>query len=417
VPTALLLANLTGMASGVTDRPVGRLRGGPRLRSREPGHRQASWGELFYDLVYVVIVGQIAHTLVEEQTVDAVGRALVLFVIVWWAWANEVLYSTRFDQDTDRARRLLGTAQLIALVLLAAAIARNHSNDFRVIAAAYAIVRTLQVVELWRAGRWVPDARALTEHYTRWHGVAVLLWWVGMPLPTPWCFLLWGAGFAVGVAAVVTGTRYDHEFPPHVAHLPERFGLFVILVLGESFFGLVTGSAALPLTVESTMVVSLAVVMAVAMWWIYFDRLDEEAVRALVEPGMARTRPFIVWFFAHLPLAAGLLAAGAGTELVIHHAESHGEGLSPSAILVGGVALFVLAEAVVCITAVGAGPPELRVTRGVSIRLVAFWLLLPVGAAAVHWSSALLTLALVDVVLVAVVLLDYVFQRRAGLIA
>ena len=165
-------------------------RGGPRLRSREPGHRQASWGELLYDLVYVVIVGQIAHTLVEEQTPGAVGRALVLFVIVWWAWANEVLYSTRLDQDTDRARRLLGTAQLIALVLLAAAIARHHSNDFRVIAAAYAMVRTLQVVELWRGERWVPDARALTEHYTRWHGVAVLLWWVGMPLPTPWCFLL-----------------------------------------------------------------------------------------------------------------------------------------------------------------------------------------------------------------------------------
>jgi low temperature requirement protein LtrA len=403
-------------------RPVGHLpsrrtSGGPRLRSREPGHRQASWGELFYDLVYVVIVGEIAHVLVEDQSVSALLRALVLFVVVWWAWANEVLYSTRFDQDADRARRLLGTAQLVALVLLAAAVARGGSDDYRVIAAAYAMVRTLQVVELWRAGRWVPDARPLTRHYTRWHGVAVLLWWMGMPIPAPWCYLYWGAGFAVGVAAVATGTRFDHEFPPHVAHLPERFGLFVILVLGESFFGLVTGSAALPLTLESTSVVVLAVVMAVAMWWIYFDRLDEEAVRALADPRTARSTPFVTWFFAHLPLTAGLMAAGAGTELVIHDADTHAAGLPPRGILVGGVALFVLAEAIVCITAVGAGPPELRVTRGVAIRFAAFGLLLVCGLGTAVSPPALLTFALVDIVLTGVVLLDYVFQRRAGLIA
>ena len=404
------------MSSGVIHRPRGRTGGGPRLRSRETGHRQASWGELFYDLVYVVTVGQIAHILVEEQTVEAMLQALVLFVIVWWAWANEVLYSTRFDQDTDRARRLLGTAQLIALVLLATAIARDDSNDVRVIAAAYAIVRTLQVVELWRAGRWVPEAGPLVRHYTRWHGAAVLLWWLGMPLPEPWCFVLWTAGFVVGVAAVVTGSRFDREFPPHVAHLPERFGLFVILILGASFFGLVTGSAALPLTVESTAVVVLAVVMAVAMWWIYFDRLDEEAVRALADPATARSRPFVIWFFAHLPLAAGLLAAGAGIEIVLHQAEAHTHHVAPAAVLVGGVTLFVLAEAVVCTTAVGAGPPELRVTRGVAIRIVAGAALLVVAVVTMLWTEPLLTFLLVDVVLGTVVLLDYLFQRRAGLI-
>ena len=98
-----MLASLPVMASGVAHRATRRASGGPRLRSRDRGHWQASWGELFYDLVYVVTVGQIAHILVEEQTVEAVLRALVLFVIVWWAWANEVLYSTRFDQVQRRA--------------------------------------------------------------------------------------------------------------------------------------------------------------------------------------------------------------------------------------------------------------------------------------------------------------------------
>ncbi|MFR9779623.1 low temperature requirement protein A [Micromonospora sp. MS34] len=177
--------------------------GRPTLRTRERGHRQAAWSELFYDLVFVVIVSQIAQSIVDDPGWSSLARAGTWFVIAWWAWVNEVFYTTRFDNDTDRARRFIGTLQLIALTLLAASIARNGSNDVRAIAGAYALVRTVQVVELWRASHYVPEARPLTHYFVRANGAAVVLWWVGVTLPEPWSFWLWGAGLAVGLVAGV----------------------------------------------------------------------------------------------------------------------------------------------------------------------------------------------------------------------
>jgi len=107
----------------------------------------------------------------------------------------------------------------------------------------------------------------------------------------------------------------------------------------------------------------VAVAATVALWWIYFDRIDIEAVEALAKPGVAAQRPFVIWLFAHMPVAFGLALAGAGVDLLLHEQAAHSS--TPSAfIFVGGQVIFVLAEAVICATAVGAGPPQLRLTHG-----------------------------------------------------
>ena len=74
----------------------------------------------------------------------------MLFVPAWWSWVGEVFYTTRFDADNDRAKRLIGTLQLIALTLLAASIARGALTDLRAIAGAYALVRTLPLPQRLR---------------------------------------------------------------------------------------------------------------------------------------------------------------------------------------------------------------------------------------------------------------------------
>jgi low temperature requirement protein LtrA len=155
------------------------------LRTGERGRRQATWFELFYDLAFVVIVGQISHLIVADPGWRAVGQAAVLFVPAWWAWVGEVFYTTRFDADNDRGKRLLGTLQLITLTLLAASISRDGLTDLRAIAGAYALVRTLQIVETWRAGHYIPQARPLTHHFVLGYGLGLGLWWVGVAVPLP----------------------------------------------------------------------------------------------------------------------------------------------------------------------------------------------------------------------------------------
>lgn len=388
--------------------------GRPRLRTGERGHRQATWFELFYDLAFVVIVGQIGLLVVADPTWRGVGQAALLFVPVWWAWVGEVFYTTRFDADSDRAKRLIGTLQLIALTLLAASIARGGLADLRAIAGAYALVRTLQLAEIWRAGRFIPQARPLTRHFLIGYGSGVALWWVGVALPVRWGAWLWGIGLLVEVLTYVRGATFHGRYPPHVSHLPERYGLFTILVLGEIFIGAVAGSATQGAGWDAAVLVAFAVAGAAAMWWIYFDRIDVEAILALSQPGTASQRPFVIWLFAHMPIAFGLALTGAGVDLLLHAKSEHS---APSGlILIAGQVIYVLAEAVVCATAVGAGPPQLRLTHGVAVRIVAAAALVVVAALDWWTHSALLTLALSAAVLWSVVVYDFVRGRRVGVI-
>jgi low temperature requirement protein LtrA len=124
----------------------------------------------------------------------------------------------------------------------------------------------------------------------------------------------------------------------------------------------------------------------------------------------------MVWLFAHLPIAFGLMLAGAGADLLLQEQAAHFH--APGALIyVGGQVIFVLFEAVVCATAVGAGPPQLRVTHGVAARIVAAAVLVTVAVVGWLTSSALLTLGLSAAVLWSVVGFDYVRGRRAGVLA
>ena len=389
--------------------------GHPQLRTGERGHRPATWFELFYDLAFVVIVAEIGNLVVAKPSWRGVGEAVLLFVPAWWSWVGAVFYTTRFDADNDRAKRLIGTLQLVALTLLAVSIARGERIDLRAIAGAYALIRTLQIFEIWRAGHYIAQARPLTRHFVLGDGLGVGLWWVGVALPSPWGAWLWGAGFLVEIATYLRGEHFKRDFPPHVSHLPERYGLFTTLVLGESFVGVVAGSANRPANWSTGLLAALAVAATVAMWFIYFDRIDIEAVTSLTNPDVASRRPFVVWLFAHLPIAFGLMLAGTGAALLLHEQAARFRSVGPL-IYIGGQVIYVLSEGVVCATAVGEGPPQLRLTHGVAVRIVSAAALVPVAVGGWLTSSALLTVALSVAVLWSVVGYDYVRGRRAGVI-
>jgi len=402
---------VTGRGGGVHVGWSGR----PQLRTGERGHRAATWFELFYDLAFVVIVAEIGNLVIAKPDWRGVGESALLFVPAWWAWVGEVFYTTRFDADNDRAKRLIGTLQLIALTLLASSIARGGLTDLRAIAGAYALIRTLQIVEIWRAGYYIAQARQLTRHFVRGYGLGVGLWWVGVALPTHRGAWLWGAGLLVEVLTYLRAERFKRRFPPHVSHLPERYGLFTILVLGESFVGAVAGSATRQANWSTGLLVALAVAATVAMWWIYFDRIDVEAVTALTNPDVATRRPFVLWLFAHLPIAFGLMLAGAGADLLLRESASHNRPAGPL-VYIGGLVIYLLSEAVVCATAVAEGAPQLRLTHGEAARIVAAVALIPVAVVGWRTSSAVVTLGLSVAVLWSVVGYDYVRGRRAGVI-
>ncbi|NND01854.1 MAG: low temperature requirement protein A, partial [Acidimicrobiia bacterium] len=123
----------------------------PRLRTQvEGGHRQATWLELFYDLVFVVAVGQLGHRLLEHHDSAGVWAFIGLFIPLWWTWASATFYADRYDTD-DIGQRVLAVGQMISIMLMAAAIGADDS--LTAFAVAFVLAKSVLMGMYYRAYR------------------------------------------------------------------------------------------------------------------------------------------------------------------------------------------------------------------------------------------------------------------------
>src|SRR5215510_11999061 len=89
-----------------------------RLRSADHG-RKVTWLELFFDLIFVAAVSQVASPLHHDYTWNGLARLTPLFLLIWWAWTGHSVFATRFDTD-DAVQRGLTLLQMFAVAIMAA---------------------------------------------------------------------------------------------------------------------------------------------------------------------------------------------------------------------------------------------------------------------------------------------------------
>src|SRR5512138_1418493 len=152
--------------------------------------RHATWLELFYDLVFVAAISQLATRLGADYSPSGICRFAVLFIPVWWAWAGHTFYLSRFDTE-DLWHRLLTMVQMIAVASLAVHVPDALGSTAIGFALSYAAVRFMLVAEYVRAGRHIPLVRPLTNRYVWGFGGAATIWALSVLVPHPWCFWLW----------------------------------------------------------------------------------------------------------------------------------------------------------------------------------------------------------------------------------
>src|SRR5512138_2626694 len=90
-----------------------------RLRSKAESGRKVTWLELFFDLVFVAAVAQVAAPLRDDFSAAGLVRFTPLFLLIWWAWTGHTVFSTRFDTD-DVVQRGLTLVQMFAVAVMAA---------------------------------------------------------------------------------------------------------------------------------------------------------------------------------------------------------------------------------------------------------------------------------------------------------
>ena len=374
----------------------------PRLRTLEESERTATWLELFYDLAFVAAVAMMGTRLVHDVSWSSIASYLGYFALVWWLWASHTFYADRYDTD-DLIYRLLAGAQMVGVALIAVSVSLGEAGSTVVFALGYTAVRLILLVLYARAHRHVVETRELVRGYLIGFGSASVLWLASIFVPEPYRFWLWAIAFAVDLSTPYVLRRVQAAAPLDVSHLPERFGLFTILVLGESIVAVTVGLSHVSWQLSTTLVGILGLGTATCLWWINFDHLEGSVVR---RRGDRRNWRPTVWIYSHLPLAIGLAMLGVSVEIAIVAADQgHEYHAAERWLLVGSIALALSAMAAIQVASVRSDREELR--RSVIInRLVGIPIVLLIGL--VPGIGAVWTMALVTAVCTGEIIADFV---------
>jgi low temperature requirement protein LtrA len=310
----------------------------PRLRQAADStteERHASWLELFFDLVFVVAIAQLAQQLVRDHSLGGFAIFAGLFLPVFIAWQGFTFYADRFDTD-DVLFRAVMLAAMLAIAALAVQIpdvaAGRQDAGFVV---AYVTLRALLIALYLRARRHVPAARPLIDRYAGGYSLSVAIWLGSLLVDAPARYVLWGIGLAIEYAMPVLAQRLHHRLPVDPAHVPERFALFTIIVLGESVVAVALGTADEHWRLASATTAALGFATAACLWWVYFDR-------GIAGGLSSQTGSMQIFTRIHIPLLAALTAVGAGVHMLIQEAAIGGVQAGAAWALDGGAALYLL---------------------------------------------------------------------------
>jgi low temperature requirement protein LtrA len=316
----------------------------PRALRDRPDERRVTFLELFYDLVYVVLIARLAHGLSEHMGWVALGEFGLLFLLVWWAWLNGSLYHENHGSDDFRARALT-FLQMYAVVAMAIFAHDPLHEGFVGLALSYAAFQLILTYLWWRTGVHDPDHRPLSRPYSAAFLVSTVLFAASALAPAAWrlWLLVTAVIISMGLPAVIMTLRrttaeiqaqieLSSEVTPSMA---ERMGLFTIIVLGEVIAGVISGVAGHHHVSWTLLgIAGFGTAIAIGLWWLYFD------AAAGLTPKRTRVA-FLGWLYFHLLLAMGIAGTGAA---VAHAASQAGEPMAADArwILVTMVGLTLL---------------------------------------------------------------------------
>jgi low temperature requirement protein LtrA len=284
-------------------------------RSPEEQHRPATPLELLFDLVFVVAVArassELHHGIADAHLADALLGYSMVFFGIWWAWMNFTWFASAYDTD-DVVYRLAVFVQLLGALIFAAGVAALFQGDLLIGVIGYVVMRLALVGQWLRAAKSDPEHRPACMRFAI--GVAtVQLGWVALLFASQSLVTVGFLILAMLELAVPVWAEWAAHTTWHPDHISERYGLFTIIVLGESILAgsLAIESAAEAGLISTDLVTTVAggLIIVLAMWWLYFERPFQWQLRSF---SLA-----FIWGYGHLPIWASAAAVGAGLSVAI----------------------------------------------------------------------------------------------------
>ena len=305
-----------------------------RLTGRDPHepHRAATPLELLYDLVFVVAFGQaadeLAHYVAEGHIRTGVlAFAFAVFAIAW-AWGSYSWFASAYDED-DWVCRLATMVQMVGVIVLAlglpevfASFDHGDTLDNGVVVAGYIVMRVPMALQWLRASRHDPARRSANLTYF-WTIIVAQIGWtalVFLSLPIGTTFAAISVLYAIEISGPVIAQRRKGGTPWHPHHIAERYGLLLIITLGEGIIGTVASLSAVVhgptgWSTAAALVALAGVGLTFGMWWMYFVVPSGDVLELHPE------RVYF-WSYGHIVVFGAAAGVGAGLHVAAYYLEN-----------------------------------------------------------------------------------------------
>jgi len=292
--------------------------------------KRANWLELFFDLVFVFAVAKATHVLAYPHgghvAWSQYGVFVLIMVPIWWAWTGHTMFTTRFDAG-DNTQRLLTLAQMLAAVFLSAFIDPDFDPNYHGFLFSYIAIRVLLIFMYARAARLMPAAGAISKCLGAGFSLGLLVAAGSVFVDPPWRYVVLYAGITIEILTPLISRKALKAIPVNSHHMPERYGLLTIILLGESVVAIAARLGDQPWTALTPFAAINGFVVVSAAWWFYFNTHDKQVIGHALGTGQKI-------LYGHLGIYIGLsvISAAIGFSIsgeldLIDHALMTGIGL------------------------------------------------------------------------------------------
>ena len=324
--------------------------------------------ELFFDLVFVLALTQCTALMAADPSWEGIAQAMLVLAVLWWSWGGYAWLTSTIDPEEGSAR-IAFFAAMAAFLVAALCVPTAFAENGLVFAGAYAVVRISHIALFLIASQDDPGLRRSVWGLAASTAIGVALLAVASTADGELQLAIWVLAILIDFGGPFL---FGSEGWTIVAeHFSERYGLILIIALGESIVAVGTG-ADFEISFGVVVAAVLAIAVTAAQWWTYFDVTSYAATRHLASLGPGRKQNELArdaYGYLHLLLVAGVILVALGYKKTLGHVEDPLK-IETSAAMLGGAAMYLFGQVAIRWRHVGSTATRRLVVAAICLALI-----------------------------------------------
>ncbi len=242
--------------------------------------KKANWLELLFDLIFVYAVSKATHTLMAHGGHIGIGQYatfILVMIPIWWTWTGHTLFATRFDTE-DVTQRILTLFTMLAVVFWTSFINADFDQYYHGYLFFYVTIRIFLVIMYWNAARGNPAAVPIAKRLGSGFSIGLAVAMLSLLFDPPFRYVVLYLGIGIEIITPLLSRRALKATPVKSHHLPERYGLLTIILLGESVIMLATNLSETSWSVSTIAATVIGFIIIATLWWLYFDLTEKHTL-------------------------------------------------------------------------------------------------------------------------------------------